>query len=508
LIATETLAGDRALGARIALGGLVISSAALALLASAPESPVSQVLLEGAEPIPPLEDAARVLRIDRLSPRLILSLPIAFLVLGALSFLELARATWRGLLSLRSVVVFAVGLHVFFLFVPNLFSQDVYNYTMYGRIVVEHGGNPYVDEPEDFPDDALLPLIGYQETPSVYGPVFTALSAGVVLATPDDASAIWFFKFISVAASLAAMWLVIAAAKSVVPTKVAFAAAMVGLNPAVLFHTVGGAHNDTLAGACIAAAALFVVRRKTMWAVALLTLGTLIKSVVVLPLVLLIAYVVCSSERGRRLRATLQHLGLAAAVGLPFVIPFFDLSNPTAGALPGAGRFAQESGAIEMVLGGLGLDAAAEPLAKLAQFLALIVTLAATAAIIYWFFRTPRVPAPVVLVAAWGWVLLLAILSIDQHWPWYVAWVLPCAWALAPTGRIGVILTSFALTILHPFLNVDPGSDVALISFYFALAMIGVLLVWMTLSLFRSLIKGTIANDEIPEPALHAGQPV
>ena len=67
----------------------------------------------------------------------------------------------------------AADVHLLILPAPILFSRDVYSYVMYGRIISEHGANPYASMPEDFPDEPL----GYRDETSVYGPAFTTLSA-------------------------------------------------------------------------------------------------------------------------------------------------------------------------------------------------------------------------------------------------------------------------------------------------------------------------------------------
>jgi len=81
-------------------------------------------------------------------------------------------------LSARAVLICILALHAIVLFAPPLFSSDVFSYTAYARMGTVFGANPYLHGPSAFPMEALHPLIGQQwvGTPTVYGPVFTALS--------------------------------------------------------------------------------------------------------------------------------------------------------------------------------------------------------------------------------------------------------------------------------------------------------------------------------------------
>jgi hypothetical protein len=75
---------------------------------------------------------------------------------------------------------------------------------MYGRIVSEHGANPYASTPEDFPDDPLVRHIGYQDEPSVYGPTFTTLSAATTAVFPSVDASVRALKTIATLSSLTA----------------------------------------------------------------------------------------------------------------------------------------------------------------------------------------------------------------------------------------------------------------------------------------------------------------
>jgi alpha-1,6-mannosyltransferase len=143
------------------------------------------------------------------------------------------RAVWGLILAL--VLGFAVA--------PVLLSHDVYSYVDYARLGVRHGLNPYVNEPDSAPGDPAFAHVTWIDGKSAYGPLFTLLT--YPLAWLPVATAVAVLKAVAALSVLATAALVarIAAWRGVEPLR---AAAFVALNPLVLVHVVGGAHNDGL----------------------------------------------------------------------------------------------------------------------------------------------------------------------------------------------------------------------------------------------------------------------
>jgi hypothetical protein len=143
------------------------------------------------------------------------------------------RVVWGLILVL--VTAFALA--------PVLLSHDVYSYVDYARLGVRHGLDPYVYEPDSAPGDAAFAHVTWIDAKSAYGPLFTIatyplawLPVGVAVAVLKAAAALSVLGIASVVSRLAA-W------RSVDPLR---AAVFVALNPLVLVHVVGGAHNDAL----------------------------------------------------------------------------------------------------------------------------------------------------------------------------------------------------------------------------------------------------------------------
>src|SRR5581483_524038 len=67
---------------------------------------------------------------------------------------------------------------------PATTTTDIYNYAIYGEMPVMYGANPFIHTPHEFPQSPLYYLIPlyWHDAPSVYGPLWVALSAGVAAA--------------------------------------------------------------------------------------------------------------------------------------------------------------------------------------------------------------------------------------------------------------------------------------------------------------------------------------
>jgi hypothetical protein len=136
------------------------------------------------------------------------------------------------------------GLVAGFALAPVLLSHDVYSYVDYARLGVVHGLDPYAYPPAAAPFDPAYARVTWIDATSAYGPLFTL--ATYPLAWLPVWLAVASLKAVAAVSVLAIALLVarIAPARGVSPLA---AAAFVALNPLVLIHVVGGAHNDALA---------------------------------------------------------------------------------------------------------------------------------------------------------------------------------------------------------------------------------------------------------------------
>ncbi len=131
-----------------------------------------------------------------------------------------------------------------FTLAPPLLSLDVFGYISYERLEVLYDLNPYEHAPADAPGDEALAFIErWRGVTSAYGPLFTMSS--LVLGHIDLGAAVWTLKAVFGLSVLGIVALV-ARTATLRGEDARIAAAVVALNPLVLVHIVGGAHNDAL----------------------------------------------------------------------------------------------------------------------------------------------------------------------------------------------------------------------------------------------------------------------
>jgi glycosyl transferase family 87 len=333
----------------------------------------------------------------------------------ALYVLALAVIRRRGQ-SLIVVCVIAAAIQLIPLAGPLLLSRDVYAYWTYGRLVTAHDANPYVAPPSRYASDPgerqMAPA--WRETRSVYGPVFSAASAGLATATGRSAETTAFTYRLLAALGM----LVLVGLAALAGPMPAFAAAFVGWNPLLALNFAGGGHNDVWMVAFLLGALALASRRRPALAGASWAIAAGVKWV---PLVLLPLSLVAARGRKARLLAvgfvvTLAVIGAAAslAFGTAWVTALVPLTRHHA-------AFSLPSRLVE-----LGFP---RPLADLVAALPLIMALP-------WLLRDARA-GRARLALATG----LIVLASPWVLPWYAVWIVPLAaieedrlaWVLALT---------------------------------------------------------------------------
>jgi hypothetical protein len=232
---------------------------AIDALAGAPRSPLVPVLPAGVAVPRWTARAARWLALDRLGPASLVATCILLLAVLVLAFGVLAWEAWEGRLDVRVALMAVVASLSLSVAGPLLLSRDAYSYAAYGRTLFVHHANPYEVPPSAFPDDPFAPVVSRQwlHTRSVYGPAFTLASGAIARAwSGSPEGTVLAFKVLAATALLLGVVFGAGIARRVRPGREALAIVVLGLNPVVVVHTVGGAHNDALVAGLLAGAAL------------------------------------------------------------------------------------------------------------------------------------------------------------------------------------------------------------------------------------------------------------
>jgi hypothetical protein len=297
-----------------------------------------------------------------------------------------------------------IALVACFAAVPPLLSHDVYSYVDYARLGVLHGLDPYVHPPAAVPSDPAFAEVTWIDTTSAYGPLFTLLT--YPLAWLPVGVAVAALKIVAALSVLALATIVarIAPGRGVDPVR---AAAFVALNPLVLVHVVGGAHNDGLAMALAMLGVAAVLAARDAGGGASLTAAIAVKAsaAFLAPFALIGA--------GRRGRLFAGAGAAAVAIGLTAWLAFgWDWLHAFGLAGENQGRTSHMSGPITIArLTGLDQDAAR--VGALALFAVLVAYL------LVWTWCGND------WVRAAGWSAVGLLLATSWLLPWYLVWPLP-----------------------------------------------------------------------------------
>ena len=337
---------------------------------------------------------------------------------------------------------------------PPLFSRDVYAYVAQGELLA-HGISPYRRGPAALADPGIVSLVDpmWRHATAPYGPLFMGVSElSVTVARHHALAAVAVLRVVCVA-SVGVVALATAVIARAVDADPGRAVALVALNPLVVLVFVGGAHNDALMVAFLAAGVACAARRRAAAGIVLCAVGAAVK-VPALVGVLYIGWVWAGP--GAPLRARLERLAGAVALGAGTLALCGGLAGLGWGWLwhvtgPGAvvswldpataaGLIVNHAGAA------LGLGAHQDLTVRAARAVALAVTLAGALVLVG---RAPRHRGP----DAVGWSLLLAAVLGPVVWPWYAAWSVPfLATASRRAQAVVVVVSTWAC-----FADVPPG---------------------------------------------------
>jgi hypothetical protein len=322
------------------------------------------------------------------------------------------RVIWA--LILLAVTAFAIA--------PVLLSHDVYSYLDYARLGVVHGLDPYVHPPLTAPADPTFAHVTWPDTTSAYGPLFTLatyplawLPVGLAIAALKAAAALSVLGLALVVSRLAA-W------RGADPLR---AAAFVALNPLVLVHVVGGAHNDALAMLLgMLGVAAILSARETSGGVALVAAAaTKASALFVAPFAAIATARQGSPGRERPNGGRLRPIGrLLAGAGAALVVIGgaaylgFGWNWLHAFALAGENQGRTSHLSIPTTVARLtGLDPDAVRLTALVLFLTLLLQL------LLWTWRGFD------WIRAAAWTATGLLLATSWLLPWYLIWPLPLA---------------------------------------------------------------------------------
>ncbi|GAB2515753.1 polyprenol phosphomannose-dependent alpha 1,6 mannosyltransferase MptB [Nocardia heshunensis] len=365
----------------------------------------------------------------------------------------------------RTLLLWIIPLSV----APPMFSNDVYSYLAQSEISAR-GLDPYKVGPvEGLGLDNVLtnnvPNI-WRQTPAPYGPLFLWMGRGISSVAGDNIIAgVWLHRLLALAGVALIVWALPRLSRrcGVAPVSALWLGAA---NPLVLFHLVGGVHNDAIMLGLMVAGVEFCMRAlddihpfdRKAWA--LLVFGavviTLSSSIKIISLVSLgFVGMALARKLGGRLRDVL--IAGAVLVGIAVIVTLlisgasglgFGWMN-TLGAATSVRSYLSLPTAIGIITGfggvllGLGDHTTAllditRPIAELVAAFITVRMLIAT-----WTGRLNPIGALGVSLGA-------IVLFFPVVQPWYLLWaIVPlAAWANRPAFRVPAVVLSVVVSMI------------------------------------------------------------
>jgi alpha-1,6-mannosyltransferase len=381
----------------------------------------------------------------------------------------LAWYEWRQPVLGVHVVVGAIAVvFVVAVLAPSNSSNDLWSYTMYGRMVVTHGVSPYTHAPRNFPGDPFLVRVSpmWRGRASVFGPLWTGWSSlGALVAGTSTLAARLYFQLTAAAVATATLVFVWRRTGSTA------ALIWLGLQPAFGAVAINGGHSDLVIGLALLVAALALGGRRAAWAGVLIGAAVLVKITAALALVGAVLWLWHRS----RLRDAAITVGVCAVtVAAGYAAFLGDATRVLRGADHTVTVGAPWNGIADLVLQSDAGRAWRHPLAP-NSFLDVVwvsgtVTVVVVALVAGWCVaRRRRDPRESIGVTTAAYTMGAA-----YSFPWYAAWALPnladgepspVAWvvwlqatvmlaalklASHPNGTVGDIVFRYPLTYLAP----------------------------------------------------------
>jgi hypothetical protein len=427
------LGGERAARSGVTLGPLagriaivMLIGATLAIVAAASSGP--SILVPRSNQLFPNWEAGPL---HWVIPRLITDPQTLGLVFSCVAIVMLvayaaALAAVRSL-TLRTIVIAIVVLHLVLLLSPPMQLTDLFNYLGYARLGALHHLNPYTHTIRREVFDPVYGFSSWHNLRSPYGPLFIALTYPLALVSLP--LAYWAVKLATVALAFGFVMLVGQIARQL-DRDPRFPMAFVAFNPIFLIYAIEGFHNDFFMLVPMLGAISLVLARRHRAAGAVLMLAVAVKftAIILLPFLL-----VAARTRQRRIQV-LVGAGLSAVPLIALDLALFGFSLPNLSQQSTLLTGFSLSNVFGLLLGVGGTPA----LLKIAAVGVVLV-------VAHQFYRNRD------WIGGAGWSTLALIASLSWLMPWYVVWLLPLA-ALSESVRLRRLAAALSVYLLFVFL--------------------------------------------------------
>jgi hypothetical protein len=368
------------------------------------------------------------------------------LLLAVMSAAYLVTLAAARSVTMRAIWVFVFASAVVLVLSPPLQYTDLFNYLGYARLGALHHLNPYthVIGAEQF--DPVAQFATWANWSSPYGTLFTALTYPLALLPLPVAY--WIVKVVTVALSVAFVWLVYKCAR-LLDRDPRLPVLLVAANPVYLLYAVAEFHNDFFMLVPSMAAIALLLSRRYRWAGVAIAIAIAVKYT----MVLLVPFLLVAAWRQRGLRRLVSGIVLA---GIPLLVMSVAMFGFTVGNVHDQSRLITDLSVPNLVGWAVGAGGAAPWVLD-----AMIVVVVAV--VVYQLLRGRD------WLSGAGWATVALLASIGWLMPWYIIWLLPLAGiaanrrlriaALAATALVTFSFMPVVLPFLKQHLGINPMSS-------------------------------------------------
>lgn len=400
----------------------------------------------------------------------VLAMIVAWVRLGRITIGRDAAYSTVTLNELRATV----GIWIFpLLFAVPMFSQDVYSYLAQGALLRD-GFNPYSVGPVANPGvllDNVSPV--WTSTTAPYGPIFLLLGKWITTVTGDNVVAgTWAMRLVMLPGLALMMWAVPHLTKHL-GGKPTVALWLAVLNPLVLIHLIGGAHNEMLMVGLMAAGIALVLEHHHVGGFVVLAVAVAIKATagVALPFLVWVWMIHERERRAAKNEGPLPHpiwtFAKIGGLGLSIFAVVFAAASAAAGV--GIGWLTALSGS-KKIINWLSLPTIMAHMVtwftpwQLESVLFWTRALCAVALVVvlvwtWWRFKLSERAAVLGILIAFIAIVILSPAAL----PWYYSWPLALAAGFAMSTGTLMVLVGLCTWLMLVF---EPGGAIGLYNFW------------------------------------------